>query len=100
VTVKIAIDEMCKAKIQAALSKAYVFDLRQRLSPFERIFGSRPIASVSFAEIETWLRELGLTQYSAMPAPAYKARLSARSKSRVMSATQSPVTQTLPLYYT
>jgi integrase len=63
-TVKTAIDEMYKAKKQDALSKAYLFDLRQRLSRFERIFGSRPIASVSSQEIETWLRELGLSPAS------------------------------------
>jgi hypothetical protein len=49
-TVKTAIDEMYKAKKQDALSKAYLSDLRQRLARFERVFGSRPIASV------TWLR--------------------------------------------
>jgi integrase len=61
VTVKTAIDEMCEAKKQDALSKVYLSDLRQRLSRFEHGFGSRPIASVALAEIETWLRELGLS---------------------------------------
>jgi integrase len=61
VPVKTAIDEMCKAKKQDALSKAYLFDLRQRLSQFDRVFGSRPIASLTVAEIESWLRELGLS---------------------------------------
>jgi hypothetical protein len=64
VTVKTAIDEMYKAKKQDALSKAYLFDLRQRLSRFERVFGSRPIASLTVPEIETWLRELGLSPAS------------------------------------
>jgi integrase len=61
VTVKTAIDKMCEAKKQDALSKTYVYDLRQRLSQFERFFGNRPIASLTVAEIETWLRELGLS---------------------------------------
>jgi integrase len=64
VTVKTAIDEMYKAKKQDLLSRAYVFDLRQRLSRFERVFGTRSIASVTLAEIETWLRNLGLSPSS------------------------------------
>jgi hypothetical protein len=64
VTVKTAIDELYKAKKQDALSRVYLRDLRGRLSRFERVYGSRPIASVTVAEIETWLRELGLSPAS------------------------------------
>ena len=73
VTVKTAIAEMYEAKKQDALSKTYLSDLRQRLSRFERVFGSRPIASISVGEIETWLRELGLSPASRK---SYHQRLS------------------------
>ena len=64
VTVKTAIDELHKAKKADALSKVYLRELRVRLARFERVYGSRPIASVTVAEIETWLRELGLAPQS------------------------------------
>src|SRR5215469_3619850 len=60
VTVKIAVAELLRAKEQDGFSKLYLATLRQRLTRFERVFGDRPIASLSVAEIETWLRELGL----------------------------------------
>ena len=64
VTVKVAVAELLKAKKADGLSNLYIAGLRQRLTRFERVFGDRPIASLCVAEIETWLRELGLAPLS------------------------------------
>jgi integrase len=60
VNVSRAIAELLKAKKADGLSKLSLADMRQRLTRFAHVFGERPIASLSVAEIETWLRELAL----------------------------------------
>jgi len=52
------VKEMVKAKKADGLSKRHVDDLESRLSYFSAKFDGKPVAAISSAEIDDWLREL------------------------------------------
>jgi integrase len=52
------VKEMLKAKEADGLSKRHVDDLESRLSYFSVKFDGKPVAAISSAEIDDWLREL------------------------------------------
>jgi integrase len=52
------VEEMLKAKQADGLSKRHVDDLESRLSYFSAKFDGKPVAAISSAEIDDWLREM------------------------------------------
>ena len=52
------VEEMVKAKKADGLSKRHVDDLESRLSFFAAKFDGKPVAAISVAELDDWLREL------------------------------------------
>jgi integrase len=64
--------ELLKIKNRDNLSHRYTLDLHQRLRRFVQTFGSRKIAEVSGAEIDSWLRDLNV---GALARNTYLARL-------------------------
>ena len=52
------VEEMLIAKEADGLSKRHVDDLESRLSYFSAKFDGKPVAAISSAEIDDWLREL------------------------------------------
>ena len=54
------ISELLKARTDDALSPRYIADLRARLARFAVVFGERVISTVAPAEIDKWLRLLGV----------------------------------------
>jgi integrase len=55
-----ATSELLKARIGDGLSRRYFADLRVRLARFTEVFGDRLIATITPAEIDDWLRSLGV----------------------------------------
>jgi len=51
-------DEMIETKRTDGRSKTYLADLRHRLGRFCQDFGQRPIAGITFDDLENWLRQL------------------------------------------
>jgi integrase len=58
ITVAQLANEVVEAKRKDGRSVKYVYDLNSKLSRFCRDFGNRPIAAVTVAEIDKWLRDL------------------------------------------
>jgi integrase len=54
------VNEMLKAKKADGLSKRHLEDLESRLSFFSAKFDGEPVAAITVAEIDDWLRELSL----------------------------------------
>ena len=54
------IPELLKARTGDGLSARYLADLRVRLARFANVFGERMIATIAPAEIDGWLRSLGV----------------------------------------
>jgi len=52
------VDEILEAKRRDGRSKDYLRDLRYRLGKFVQDFGQRPIAGITVAELDNWLRML------------------------------------------
>lgn len=52
--------ELLKARTSDDLSARYLADLRVRLARFANVFGERMIATIAPAEIDGWLRSLGV----------------------------------------
>src|SRR5262249_8922558 len=52
------VDEILEAKRRDGRSKDYIRDLRYRLGKFVQDFGQRPIAGITVAELDNWLRVL------------------------------------------
>lgn len=58
ITVAQLVDEMREAKRKDGRSEVYLRDLRYRLNKFAEDFGRRPIAGITVAELDNWLRAL------------------------------------------
>ena len=54
------IADRLKARAGDGLSSRYLRDLRVRLARFADVFGEQMIATIAPAEIDRWLRSLGL----------------------------------------
>ena len=57
-------NEMIAAKETDGLSVPHLTDLRSRLKPFAEKFDGRPVATITSAEIDDWLRSLKLSPVS------------------------------------
>jgi integrase len=58
ITVAKLVTELLEAKRKDGLSKVYLRDLRYRLNKFVQDFGQQPIAGITVAELDNWLRAL------------------------------------------
>lgn len=58
ITVTKLVTELLEAKRKDGLSKVYLRDLRYRLNKFVQDFGQQPIAGITVAELDNWLRAL------------------------------------------
>jgi integrase len=58
ITVAKLVIELLEAKRKDGLSKVYLRDLRYRLNKFVQDFGQQPIAGITVAELDNWLRAL------------------------------------------
>jgi integrase len=72
-TVSNALASLLNAKRSDNLRPRYLKDLRNRLTRFARAFGERKLSSVTPAEIDQWLRTLGL---SPLGRNTFRSRLS------------------------
>jgi integrase len=73
-TVARAIQALLEAKASENLRPRYLHDLRLRLAKFGHEFGDRLLADIEAAEIEDWLRSLGL---APLGRNTYRLRLNA-----------------------
>jgi hypothetical protein len=55
------VDEVVAAKQKDAISSFDLADLRSRLTIFGKRFGSQPVATITSAEIDDWLRSLDVS---------------------------------------
>ena len=58
ITVAQIVDEVIETKRKDGRSEVYLRDLRYRLGKFVQDFGQRPIAGITVAELDNWLRAL------------------------------------------
>jgi integrase len=58
ITVAKLVTELLEAKRKDGLSKVYLRDLHYRLNKFVQDFGRQPIAGITVAELDNWLRAL------------------------------------------
>ena len=72
-SVRDVVDALLTSKTADGASSRYLGDLRVRLSRFAVTFGDRMIASIGTAEIESWIRSLGV---SGVTRNSYRRRLS------------------------
>jgi integrase len=86
-------DELLKAKLRDGMSNAYLRDLRSRLTRFCGDFGDRPIAAITVAEIDNWLRDLPLSPQSRVNYRAVIGVLFSHAMKRGM-IDSNPITRT------
>jgi hypothetical protein len=52
------VDELLKVKEADGASERYLSDLRSRLTQFSDSFNGKPVAEITFAQVDEWLRSL------------------------------------------
>ena len=60
-TVTKLVDELLAAKQKEAASPFGIDDLRSHLTSFGKRFGSQPVATITIAQIDDWLRSLNVS---------------------------------------